>query len=281
MEELVLPAPAKLNLFLHINGQKENGYHELQSILQFIDHCDTLTFTPRKDQQIYINGKIPNIYEKNNLILLAAKAMQQQYYKRRGMDINIVERIQNGSGLGANSSRAATGILALNHMWNLKLPLQQLLTLGLQISPSIPAFIYGKACWAENFGEKITPLELPKPWFVVIIPSVQVSTAEIFFDKKLTRKTPKVKTSLSLLETGENNCQEVTLRRYPEVWQALNWLGEFNTAQMSGTGAAIFARFTSYTEANKVLQQLPNSLKGFVAHGLNTSPLLTALKINR
>lgn len=281
MDKLVLLAPAKLNLFLHINRQQENGYHELQTIFQLIDYCDTLIFTPRKDRQIRINTKIPDVYEKNNLIIRAAKTVQQQDQKRRGIDISIVKKIQPRSGLGGSSSCAAATILALNQLWNLKLPLQQLLQLGLQICPSIPAFVYGKACWAENLGEKITPLELPTPWFVIIIPPIHISTAEIFFDEKLKKNSPKVEFSLSLLETITNSCQLITARRYPEVAQTLNWLNQFSTAQMTGTGTAVFARFESRTKANDVLKLLPNHLKGFVAQGLNTSPLLTALKINR
>jgi len=281
MRKLILPAPAKLNLFLHINAQQENGYHKLQTIFQLIDYCDTLTFSSRKDHEILINARIPDVCEKNNLVMRAAKAMQQYDKKRRGVEIGIVNCIPPDSGLGSDSSHAATTMLALNHLWSLKLPLQQLLSLGLQIGGDIPVFIYGKSCWAENLGEQISPLELPTPWFVVIVPPLSVSSAEIFFDTQLARNSPEVEISLSLLETRENNCQEVTMRRYPKVAETFHWLNQFNAAQMTGTGGAVFTDFDSHTKANQVLKQLPNDLTGFVARGLNISPLLTTLKIDR
>ena len=281
MKELVLSAPAKLNLFLHINHQQANGYHELQTIFQFINYYDQLTFTPRKDNEIHLTTKLPGVSIKNNLIIRAAKLMQQHNKKRHGVNIGIKKRIPIGSGLGGGSSNAATTILALNYLWDLQLPQQQLLQLGLQLGADVPVFIFGKSCWAENLGEQMTSLKLPTPWFVVIFPPVQIATAEIFCDPRLTRNTPKSDISLSLLETGENDCQAVTIRRHPEVAQALNWLSQFGTVQMTGTGGGIFARFDERAQANNIVKQLPKTLKGFVARGLNTSPLLTELKVNR
>lgn len=281
MEKLTLPAPAKLNLFLHINAQHANGYHELQTIFQFIDYCDELSFTPRSDREIHLHAKIAGVSTHNNLISRAARLMQQHDKKRRGIDIHLKKIIPLGAGLGGGSSNAATTILALNHLWDLRLTLSQLIKLGLQLGADIPVFLQGQACWAENLGEQITPLQLPTPWFVVVVPPVNISTAEIFCDSKLTRDTPKTDISLSLLETGENDCQPIVMRRYPEVAQALNWLNQFSTAQMTGTGGAVFARFESEAQANEIIEQLPSTFKGFVTQGLNTSPLLTALKINR
>ena len=281
MNELILPAPAKLNLFLHINQQQANRYHELQTIFQFIDYCDELTFAPRADKDIHLHGKIPGVSSHNNLVMRAAKLMQQHDKKRRGLDIYLKKLIPLGAGLGGGSSDAATTMLALNYLWNLKLSLAQLLQLGLQLGADVPVFIMGKACWAENLGEQMTPLDLPTPWFVVVVPPVHISTAEIFCDSKLTRDTPKSEISLSLLETGENDCQAVAMRRYPEVAHALTWLNQFSTTQMTGSGGGVFARFETEAQADEVLEQLPKNLKGFAAPGLNTSPLLTALDINR
>ena len=281
MNKLVLPAPAKLNLFLHINGQRTNGYHELQTIFQFIDYCDQLTFTPRKDSEVHLLTKMPGISIKNNLIMRAAKLMQQHDRKRRGIDISVKKRIPLGCGLGGGSSNAATTLRALNHLWELQMPLPQLLQLGIQLGADVPVFLFGKSCWAEGLGEQMTALELPTPWFVVVVPPVHISTAEIFCDTQLNRSTAKTEISLSLLETGENDCQAVTIRRHPEVAQALNWLNQFSTAQMTGTGGSVFARFDNREQADEVVKQLPKTLKGFVAPGLNTSPLLTTLKINR
>ncbi len=281
MEKLILPAPAKLNLFLHINAQRANGYHELQTIFQFIDYCDELTFMMRVDRQIHLHAKVAGVSTHNNLISRAARLMQHHDKKRRGIDIYLKKNIPLGAGLGGGSSDAATTMLALNHLWDLNLPFSQLLQLGLQLGADIPVFLQGQACWAENLGEQMFPLDLPTPWFVVVVPSVHISTAEIFCDPKLTRDTPKTDISLSLLETGENDCQPTVTRLYPEVAQALNWLNQFSTAQMTGTGGAVFARFENEIQANEVIAQLPDTFKGFAAPGLNTSPLLTTLKINR
>ncbi len=281
MNTLELPAPGKLNLFLHINGQREDGHHELQTIFQFIDTCDTLRFTPRDDNKIHVNTKIPGIADKTNLVLRAAKMMQDADKKRRGIDINLQKKLPIGGGLGGGSSDAATTLLGLNHLWDLQLPLEQLLQMGLQLGADIPVFILGKACWAEGIGEKLSPMQLPHPWYLIVTPPVSISTAEVFFDKNLTRDTPKCEPSLDLLQTGKNDCQRVVANKYPEVASALNWLNQFSSAQMTGTGACLFARFKKEQEAQRVLADLPPEYKRFISRGLNVSPLLTALRSHR
>ena len=191
-----------------------------------IDYCDELSFTPRKDSKIHVNAKIPGVSAQNNLVMRAAKLMQLHDKKRRGVDIKLLKRIPLGAGLGGGSSNAATTILGLNKLWNLQIPLEQLLQLGEQIGADVPVFINGLSCWAEGIGELLTPMKLPKPWFTIIAPPVEVPTAEIFFDKQLTRDTPKQTISASLIETGENDCQAVVIKRYPEVAQALDWLNQ-------------------------------------------------------
>jgi 4-diphosphocytidyl-2-C-methyl-D-erythritol kinase len=281
MENLTLPAPGKLNLFLHITAQREDGHHELQTIFQLIDYGDSLTFTPRDDKEILVNAKIPGLAAKNNLVMRAAKLIQQHDKKRRGIEITLRKRLPIGGGLGGGSSDAATTLHALNTLWELDISTEHLMHLGKQLGADVPVFIKGRSCWAEGIGEIITPLTLPDSWFLVIIPPVSVSTTEIFFDKQLTRDTAKQTMSTSLIETGVNDCQAVVVKRFPVVAKALDWLNQFGTAQMTGTGACIFAPFATKAAAEKVLTELPKDLKGFVARGLNTSPLLTALEANR
>lgn len=277
MKTMTLPAPGKLNLFLHINGQREDGHHELQTLFQIVDYGDELTFTPRDDYLICVNAKIPNLSSKNNLVTRAAKLIQQQDPKRRGVDITLTKKLPIGGGLGGGSSDAATTLHGLNRLWGLNLSQEHLLHLGLQLGADVPAFVTGRSCWAEGIGEQITPLDLPEHWFVVIAPPVTISTQEIFFDKHLTRNTPKQKMSTALIETGINDCQSVVIKRYPEVASALNWLNQYSTAQMTGTGACIFARFESKKTAQKVLDEVPKELTGFICRGINHSSLLTAL----
>lgn len=277
MKIMTLPAPGKLNLFLHINGQREDGHHELQTIFQFIDYSDELTFSPRDDDLICVNAKIPELSSKNNLVTRAAKLLQRQDSKRRGVDITLKKNLPIGGGLGGGSSDAATTLHGLNRFWDLKLNKEHLLHLGLQLGADVPVFVEGHSCWAEGIGEKLTPLDLPEPWFLVVAPPVAIPTQEIFFDKKLTRNTPRREMSTSLLETGINDCQAVVVKRYPVVAEALNWLNQYSTAQMTGTGACIFARFESKKAAQKALADLPEKMIGFVCRGLNRSPLLTSL----
>jgi 4-diphosphocytidyl-2-C-methyl-D-erythritol kinase len=281
MNTLELPAPGKLNLFLHINEQREDGHHELQTIFQFIDTCDTLQLTERADSKIHVNTKIPGIADKNNLVLRAAKMIQGYDKKRRGVDINLEKKLPIGGGLGGGSSDAATTLLGLNMLWDMQLPIEQLLQMGLQLGADVPVFILGKACWAEGIGEKLTPMNLPQPWYLVLVPPVSISTAEVFFDKNLTRNTARCEPSVELLQTGANDCQRVVVDKYPEVASALNWLNQYATAQMTGTGACLFARFKKVQDAQAVLAEMPPEYKGFITQGLNTSPLLTKLRSHR
>lgn len=281
METLTLPAPGKLNLFLHINSQRPDGHHELQTIFQLLDYSDSLSFVPRNDKDITVNAKIPGLAAKNNLVMRAAKLIQQHDKKRRGVEISLEKKLPIGGGVGGGSSDAATTLHALNQLWDLKLPNEQLIRLGQQLGADVPVFVRGCTCWAEGIGDILSPMELPEDWFVVVQPKVSVSTTEIFFDKQLTRDTPKQEASSALIETGINDCQAVVIKRHPEVAAALNWLNQFGTAQMTGTGACIFARFASQSAALEIVEQLPDNLKGFAARGVNRSPLLTALEANR
>ena len=268
------PAPAKLNLFLHITGQREDGYHLLQTVFQFLDHGDTLHFTLREDGLVRRLNCLPGVAEEQDLVVRAARALQQASGCTHGVDIEVDKRLPMGGGLGGGSSDAATTLVALNRLWGTGLSTETLAQLGLALGADVPVFIHGQAAWAEGVGELLTPVELPEPWFVVLIPPVEVSTAKIFRDPQLTRDTHALKIRDFLAGQGRNDCQDVVARHYPEVAAAIDWLGQHGKAMMTGTGACVFAAFDTQAEAERVFAARPAQWKGFVAHGLNHSPLL-------
>lgn len=270
---LTLPAPAKLNLMLHITGRRTDGYHDLQTLFQFIDYSDQLTFTDSDHSEISLTPEFTAIAKEQNLIYRAAQLLQQHTGTTKGAAIHLKKKIPMGAGLGGGSSDAATTLIGLNQFWNLGLSLDQLAELGGSLGADIPVFIHGHASWAEGKGERLTKVELPEHWFVVITPPCHVSTAEIFSHKELTRNTPAITIATALGQGGKNDCESVVSMLYPEVKMALKWLRQFASAQMTGTGASIFAAFNSRREAEQVLQQTPALLSGFIARGLNLSPL--------
>lgn len=268
------PAPAKLNLFLHITGRREDGYHLLQTVFQFLDHGDTLHFTLREDGQVRRSSQLPGIPESQDLVVRAARSLQQASGCTQGVDIEVDKRLPMGGGLGGGSSDAATTLVALNRLWATGLSTDQLAQLGLALGADVPVFIHGQAAWAEGVGEILTPVGLPEPWFVVLIPPVEVSTAKIFSDPELTRDTHALKIRDFLAGHGRNDCQDVVARHYPAVAEAINWLGQHGKAMMTGTGACVFAAFDTQAEAESVFAARPAQWRGFVARGLNRSPLL-------
>ena len=277
MTRLSLPAPAKLNLFLHITGRRADGYHELQTLFQFLDIADTLHFSARSDGQIRLHDSIEGVPHDSNLIVRAARLLQKAANPPQGADIWLEKRLPMGGGLGGGSSDAATTLVGLNHLWRSALNSDQLAELGLQLGADVPVFVRGHAAFAEGVGERLQPVHLEEPWFVVIAPQVLVSTQEVFNDQALTRNTP-ISTVRSLLEAGgHNDCQPVVEKRYPQVRNALNWLGNFTEAKLTGTGACVFGIFPNRDKADKVARQLPEALPGFVAQGCNVSPLHRAL----
>lgn len=280
---LTVPAPAKLNLFLHITGRRADGYHNLQTLFQLLDYGDELTFSPRDDGKICLLNPVAGVADADNLVVRAALALQTLSLKKssamqQGADIGLVKRIPNGGGLGGGSSDAATTLLALNRLWKLNLPLSQLAAIGLPLGADIPVFIHGQTAWAEGVGEQLTPVELPENWYLVLCPKCHVSTAEIFAHKELTRDTPAITIRAFLGQGGKNNCQPVVENLYPEVKKARQWLDNFSSGQMTGTGACLFAKFDSEAQARAVLAAKPGSWDGFVARGVNLSPAHTALK---
>lgn len=270
---LTLPAPAKLNLMLHVLGRREDGYHELQTLFQFLDHGDELTFARREDGQIRLLSDLPGVDHESNLIVRAARLLQQLGDDVPGADITLVKRLPMGGGIGGGSSDAATTLLGLNRLWNLGLDLDRLAQLGLSLGADVPVFVRGHAAFAEGVGERLQPVELPEPWYLVAVPQVSVSTAEIFSDPELTRNTPPITVRSLLAGGGHNDCQPVVEKRYPQVRNALSLLKKFVPARMTGTGACVFGSFPNEGEADKVRRQLPATLPSFVARGSNVSML--------
>ncbi|SEQ15863.1 4-diphosphocytidyl-2-C-methyl-D-erythritol kinase [Solimonas aquatica] len=271
------PAPAKLNLFLHVTGRRANGYHELQTLFQFVDVGDSLHITPRGDQELKLSGAPADLAGEDNLILRAARLLRQASGVPLGAEIHLRKQIPVGGGLGGGSSDAATTLVALNRLWNLGFPLHELAELGLQLGADVPVFVRGQAAWAESLGERLTPVDIEQPWYLILTPPVQVSTAEIFGAPELRRDHPRVQLADYLAGRCDNDCTPVTLARYPLVGEALSWLNQHAPARMSGTGASVFAAFANEAAAHRIARQVPRSWHSIVARGCNRSPLLEVI----
>lgn len=269
---LTLPAPAKLNLFLHITGRRADGYHNLQTLFQFVDYGDELAFRVRTDNELSLTPEIEGVAAEDNLIIRAARLLQKTSDSPLGADIRLTKILPMGGGLGGGSSDAATTLLALNHLWKLGLSLDELAELGLSLGADVPVFVRGQAAFAEGVGEQLTPVpELDEPWYLIVCPQVHVNTGKIFQHEGLTRDTDPINIRTALRQGGRNDCQQVVTMLYPEVGNALNLLNKFSFAKMTGTGACIFSSFGSETEARQVSDQLPAEYVAFVAKGTNLS----------
>ena len=267
------PAPAKLNLFLHIVGRRADGYHLLQTVFQFVDFGDLLSFEINATGVIRRTRTLTGVPETDDLALRAARLLQQETGSSLGVTIELDKYIPMGGGLGGGSSDAATTLVALNHLWGLGLECDELAALGLRLGADVPVFVRGQAAWAEGIGEQLVPITLEEPWYLVIIPPCQISTQAIFAAPDLTRDSIPIKIRRFQAGQGENVCEPVVCRRYPEVAAALTWLSGYAPARMSGTGAAVFAAFADETAANVVLAKRPSGWCGFVAKAKNRSPL--------
>lgn len=273
MQRLTLPAPAKLNLWLHITGRRADGYHELETVFQFLDHADQLSFELRDDGLIRLNTQIADVPHDSNLIVRAARKLQEQSGTPLGVDIWLDKVLPMGGGIGGGSSDAATTLLALDHLWQLDWPVDRLAALGLTLGADVPVFVRGHAAFAQGVGEQLTPVDPEEPWYVVLVPQVSVSTAEIFSHPELTRDSLPLKMRPVPEGNSRNDCQPVVEQRYPEVRNALNSLGKFTEARMTGTGSCVFGAFPSKAEADRVLALLSETQAGFVAKGSNVSML--------
>lgn len=273
----VWPAPAKLNLFLHITGRRADGYHELQTVFQLLDFSDALSFSLRPDPEIRRPAGLDGLAEEDDLVVRAARLLQIEAGIEAGVDIRVDKRIPAGGGLGGGSSDAATTLVALNYLWNTGMTREDLARLGDRLGADVPVFVLGRSAWAEGTGDRLTPLELPSRWFLVIHPGVAVPTAEIFSAPELTRNSVPITISRFLSAGGRNDCIPVVRTRYAEVGRALDWLGRRGEARLTGTGACVFAAFEDERRARAVLGEMPAEWRGFVARGLNRSPLLDAV----
>ena len=271
------PSPAKLNLFLYINGRRTDGYHELQTLFQFLDYGDWLDITPRKDEQIRLTPSIEMLPAEHNLIYRAAKLLRHKTGVRFGADIHLHKVLPMGGGVGGGSSNAATTLLALNYLWRTDLNLSELAALGLRLGADVPVFIYGHAAFAEGVGEKIRYCEPAQKWYLVLHPNVSVSTHTIFQDPHLPRHTPKRSLSELIGTNYTNDCEKIVINHYPKVEEALNWLLKYAPSRLTGTGACVFAEFDEEQAARAVFNIKPEKFTGFVAKGLNLSPLHTLL----
>ena len=286
------PAPAKINLFLHVLGRRADGYHDLQTLFQFLDLCDELTFTPNREGRIRRTGSEVDWPEDRDLAVRAARLLREAAHPRPGVDIAIRKRIPPGSGLGGGSSDAATTLVALDRLWNLRVGVERLAELGRQLGADVPVFVRGRAAWAEGVGERLRPVLLEEPHYLVVTPPCRVSTAEIFHATALTRNRAPLKMSdfsfgggraesahvpsiPALLEGSANDCEEVTRKRYPLVGRALERLSRFGRPRMTGTGGSVFMALADEEEGERLLVDLPPRWQGFVCRGLNRSPLIT------
>lgn len=285
MQQTVWPAPAKINLFLHITGRREDGYHNLQTIFQLLDYGDELRFSRRGDADLRLRCNVSSLETSDNLAVRAARRLQNKIRELggtvSGADIELYKRLPAGGGLGGGSSNAATTLVALNQLWGAGLSTEELATLGAGLGADIPVFIHGRSAWAEGTGDKLTPVTLPERWFLVLTPACEISTAEIFSHEQLTRDTKPIKMAAFLAERSQNDCEALVRKLYPAVDATLKWLNNFADARMTGTGASVFAEFAEEAEARAVLEQLPSvpighelaGLEGFVARGINQSGL--------
>ena len=268
------PAPAKLNLFLHITGRRPDGYHTLQTVFQFLDYGDELALVVTDDGRITRAIPVAGVNEEQDLTLRAARLLKESRGITKGVEIHLTKRLPVGGGLGGGSSDAATTLRALNELWDTGLSIAELATLGLKLGADVPVFIHGHAAWAEGIGEVLTPAEPEESWYLVVVPPVHVSTAQVFADPELTRYSP----TLTIRDFHEgrglrNDLEPVVRSRYPEVDRALRLLSEFGAPRMSGSGACVFLKVTDPDRGRRILERIPKPFTGFVARGLNRHPL--------
>ncbi|MBJ9293657.1 4-(cytidine 5'-diphospho)-2-C-methyl-D-erythritol kinase [Citrobacter werkmanii] len=277
------PSPAKLNLFLYITGQRADGYHTLQTLFQFLDYGDEIGINLRHDGEIHLLTPVEGVAHEDNLIVRAARLLMKtasvsdRLPAGSGADISIEKRLPMGGGLGGGSSNAATVLVALNHLWQCGLSVDELAAIGLTLGADVPVFVRGHAAFAEGVGEILTPVDPQEKWYLVAHPGVSIPTPVIFNDPDLPRNTPKRSINTLLKCEFGNDCEVIARKRFREVDAALSWLLEYAPSRLTGTGACVFAEFDTESRARQVLEQAPEWLKGFVAKGVNLSPLHRAL----
>lgn len=272
------PAPAKLNLMLRITARRSDGYHLLQTVFQFIDLCDWITFHPVIDGRISLQRTLPGVPESDDLTVKAAKLLKTETGCQQGVMIEVEKHLPMGGGLGGGSSDAATTLVVLNRLWNLKLSTEKLMSLGLSLGADVPVFVYGYSAWGEGVGEQLQKIMTPEKWVVVVKPDCHINTNEIFSDKDLTRDSKSIKIEDFIAGQHQNDCLEVVCRHYQPVKEALTDLSEFSDARLTGTGACVFAQFDSEQDALRAYGSLNAKWQVYLARGLNESPLHSKLR---
>jgi len=272
-ESLILSAPAKLNLMLHITGRRDDGYHLLETVFQFIDLADHIEFNANDEGSIErLPGNSP-VDAEDDILVTTATLLQSRFQVDKGVSIGIDKRIPVGGGLGGGSSDAAACLLALNRLWELDLSLDQLAGIGLELGADVPVFVRGRAAWASGIGEVLQAIELEQPIYLVIDPKVAVSTAQIFAAQELTRNCDPLTIRAFLRGSGRNVCEPVVRNLYPQVGAAIDWLSQYATARMSGTGACVFAAIDSLEQAEVVKSQVPRQWEAYITRAMNYNPV--------
>ena len=274
--QIELISPAKLNLFLLVNSQREDGYHNLQTLFQLLDYGDQMSFRLREDSELNLLTTFKGVSSKDNLIIGAANLLRDKLKELNhplyGVDISIQKNLPMGAGLGGGSSNAATTLLALNHLWQANLSLEDLAKIGIQLGADVPIFVAGNSAYAEGVGEVLTPTELPETWYLVLNPKVNISTAKIFSNPQLTRDSAPIKIPALAADCIRNDCQIVVEKLYPQVAKARIWLEQFGQAKLTGTGASLFIQFACSEDALEIFKEIPSDWDGFIAKGVNQSP---------
>jgi 4-diphosphocytidyl-2-C-methyl-D-erythritol kinase len=273
----VWPSPAKLNLFLYITGRRANGYHDLQTLFQFLDHGDELTITANNSGNITLSPALADVALEDNLIYKAAMALKNAAQSSLGADIQLHKVLPMGGGIGGGSSNAATTLVALNYLWQTGLSDDQLAEIGLALGADVPVFTRGFAAFAEGVGEELSAVEPEEKWYLVVRPAVSIATKDIFTHPQLMRNTPKRDLASLLTTPYENDCEKIVRSLYPEVDKQLSWLLQYAPSRLTGTGSCVFAEFSSRKDAQAVFAQLSDNVLAFVAQGRNVSPLRKTL----
>ncbi|MDV7106307.1 4-(cytidine 5'-diphospho)-2-C-methyl-D-erythritol kinase [Vibrio sp. TH_r3] len=267
------PSPAKLNLFLYITAQRNDGYHELQTLFQFLDYGDTITIEANSSGEVYLTPDLAGVALEDNLIWKAAQALKQTVPPECGANISLSKKLPMGGGIGGGSSNAATVLVALNYLWQSKLSLQQLADIGLHLGADVPVFVHGFSAFAQGIGEQLQKVSPKESWYLVVKPDVSISTAKIFSHPNLPRNTPKRAISELLTGSQENDCEKIVRLLYPEVDKQLSWLLQYAPSRLTGTGSCLFAEFDNKFEAEEIRAKLPDTVSSFIAQGKNISPL--------
>lgn len=271
------PAPAKLNLMLRVVGQRNDGYHLLQTVFQFIDLCDWLVFHPISDDEVSLKNPIPGVPEQDDLTYRAAQLLKDETGYKGGVSIDIEKNLPMGGGLGGGSSDAATTLVALNSLWQLGLSRERLMQLGLRLGADVPIFVFGHSAWAEGVGELLEAIDVPEKWVVVLKPDCHVNTKEIFLSKELTRNSKSIRIADFIAGQHRNDCEGVVRKFYPSVDEALREMSVFSEARLTGTGACVFAQFDTESAAKKAYLSLNKKWQSYLCKGINRSPLYSSL----